>query len=150
MSKFYRNILVPVDGSKEAKAALHRGISMAKEAGAGGKLVIANVIDPRAIRNVTAFDNSMVDTITEEAKKMISAYQKEAEEMGVEVVDYRIDYGSPKSLLANDIPKETDADIIVIGATGMNTVERIVVGSVTSYVTRVSPIDVLVVKGKED
>ncbi|MCO0832663.1 universal stress protein [Fructobacillus sp. W13] len=150
MSKFYRNILVPVDGSKEAKAALHRGISMAKEAGAGGKLVIANVIDPRAIRNVTAFDNSMVDTITEEAKKMLSAYKKEAEEMGVEVVDYRIDYGSPKSLLANDIPKETNADIIVIGATGMNTVERIVVGSVTAYVTRVSPVDVLVVKGKED
>ncbi|MBS9338956.1 universal stress protein [Fructobacillus sp. M2-14] len=150
MSTFYRNILVPVDGSKEAKAALNRAISMAKEAGADARLVIANVIDPRAIRNVTAFDNSMVDTVTEEAKKLLTAYKEQAENEGVEVVDYRIDYGSPKSLIANDIPKEINADLIVIGATGLNTVERIVVGSVTSYVTRVAPVDVLVVKGKED
>ncbi|MGL4689424.1 MAG: universal stress protein, partial [Leuconostoc mesenteroides] len=36
---------------------------------------------------------------------------------------------------------------IVIGATGLNAVERLVIGSVTEFVTRSAKVDVLVVRG---
>ncbi|MBS9335617.1 universal stress protein [Fructobacillus sp. M1-13] len=150
MSAFYQKILVPMDGSDESKAALERAISLSQSQGADQKsaLVLANVIDTRAIHNISAFDNSMVDTVTEDARKMLEKYQQQAKDASVETVDYRIDYGSPKALLAHDIPQEIGADLIIIGATGLNAVERFVVGSVTSYVTRVSKVDVLVVRDK--
>ncbi|MBO8441671.1 MAG: universal stress protein, partial [Firmicutes bacterium] len=37
-------------------------------------------------------------------------------------------------------------DLIMIGATGLNAVERILIGSVTEYVTRTAQCDVLVVR----
>ncbi|MCK8617773.1 universal stress protein [Fructobacillus sp. M158] len=150
MSEFYQQILVPMDGSKESQAALQRAIQLAKSQGKDqqSQLTLANVIDTRAIHNISAFDNSMVDTVTEDARKMLENYQAEAKKAGVQTVDYRIDYGSPKAILAHDIPEEIHADLIVIGATGLNAVERLVVGSVTSYVTRISTVDVLVVREK--
>lgn len=145
MTQFYHDILVPMDGSKESEAALHRAITIAKANGDNAKITLANVIDTRAIQNIAAFDNSMIDTVTEDARKMLEGYKAQAEKAGV-TVDYRIDYGSPKALLAHDIPDEIHADLIVIGATGLNAVERLVVGSVTSYVTRITKVDVLVVR----
>lgn len=148
MSQFYQQILVPMDGSKESEAALHRAISLAIADGKKTKIMLANVIDTRAIHNISAFDNSMIDTVTEDARQMLENYQEQTRAAGVETVDYRIDYGSPKALLAHDIPEEINADLIVIGATGLNAVERLVVGSVTSYVTRITKVDVLVVREK--
>lgn len=145
MTQSYQKILVPVDGSKEAEAALKRAIALAKEDG-NVELVIANVIDTRAIQNITSFDNTMIDTITEDARQSLETYKKEATDAGLSNVSYRIDYGSPKTMIATDIPKEIKADLIVIGATGLNTVERLVVGSVTAFVTRMATIDVLVVR----
>lgn len=148
MSQFYQQILVPIDGSKESEAALHRAITLANADGKKTKIMLANVIDTRAIHNISAFDNSMIDTVTEDARQMLEKYQQQVKDAGIETVDYRIDYGSPKALLAHDIPEEIHADLVIIGATGLNAVEQLVVGSVTSYVTRISQVDVLVVREK--
>ncbi|MCT3614679.1 universal stress protein, partial [Lactobacillus acidophilus] len=39
--------------------------------------------------------------------------------------------------------------LIVVGATGLNAVERLLIGSVTEYVTRTSKCDVLVCRAEE-
>ncbi|MCP6726407.1 universal stress protein [Klebsiella pneumoniae] len=44
------------------------------------------------------------------------------------------------------MPEKMHADLIMIGATGLNAVERILIGSVTEYVTRMAICDVLVVR----
>lgn len=145
MTAFYHNILVPVDGSKEAEAALNRAIALAKE-GQNVRLTIANVIDTRAIQNISSFDNSMLDTMAEDSRQSLETYKKRAQDAGVTDVSYRIDYGSPRAMIADDLPEEIKADLIVIGATGLNAMERIVIGSVTAYVTHSAKIDVLVVR----
>ncbi|MFT8406855.1 universal stress protein, partial [Liquorilactobacillus nagelii] len=43
-------------------------------------------------------------------------------------------------------PKEHNIDLIIIGQTGMNNIEKLVVGSHTSFVVRNSACDVLVIK----
>ena len=48
--------------------------------------------------------------------------------------------------IAKDLPKELGTDLIMIGATGLNAVERLLIGSVTEYVTRTADYDVLVVR----
>ena len=55
-------------------------------------------------------------------------------------------YGYPKTLIANFNESKEKIDLIVMGATGLNAVERVLVGSTTSYVVTHAPCNVLVVK----
>ena len=64
----------------------------------------------------------------------------------VQDVSYTIEYGSPKALIAKQIPEDKKGDLIMVGATGLNAVERIFIGSVSEYVIRQAPCDVLVVR----
>ncbi|WP_349515551.1 universal stress protein [Leuconostoc suionicum] len=147
MTANYHRILVPMDGSKESEAALTRAIELTLDAGDEGILSILNVIDTRAFQNVASFDDTMVEAVSDETRKSLEKYKAQAIEAGVKDVDYLIEYGSPKSLIAKDVPNEVNADLIVIGATGLNAVERLVIGSVTEFVTRSAKVDVLVVRG---
>lgn len=147
MTANYHRILVPMDGSKESEAALTRAIELTLDAGDEGILSILNVIDTRAFQNVASFDDTMVEAVSDETRKSLEKYKAQAIEAGVKNVDYLIEYGSPKSLIAKDVPNEVNADLIVVGATGLNAVERLVIGSVTEFVTRSAKVDVLVVRG---
>ncbi|MCU6392210.1 universal stress protein, partial [Enterobacter quasiroggenkampii] len=70
----------------------------------------------------------------------------QAKKAGLEKVSFSIEYGAPKTIIARDIPKAKKIDLIMIGATGLNAVERLLIGSVTEYVTRNALCDVLVVR----
>ena len=57
-----------------------------------------------------------------------------------------IEYGSPKIKVPRDIAENFRADLIVCGATGLNAVERFLIGSVSESITRHAKCDVLVVR----
>ena len=88
----------------------------------------------------------MVEQVTETAKKTMDEYIVTANDLGLTDVDNSIEYGAPKSLIAREVPEKKDIDLIMIGATGLNAVERLLIGSVTEYVTRTAVCDVLVVR----
>ncbi|CRH92933.1 Putative universal stress protein SAV1710 [Chlamydia trachomatis] len=144
MTQSYHTILVTVDGSVGAELALHKAIHVAKRNQA--RLVIAHVIDTRALHNVAAFDASVYETLEAEAKELLAEYQATATEAGVEDVSIIIEFGNPKVLLAEDIPQQTGADLMLLGATGLNAFERILIGSSSEYIMRHAPIDILIVR----
>ncbi|UOX37369.1 universal stress protein [Weissella cibaria] len=144
----YKNILVPVDGSKEAEAALGKAIQVAIRNGEDANLHILHVIDTRAFQDVTDFKTTMVEQVAETAKKTLDAYLQQAKDAGVQNVDYTIEYGSPKDIIAHQAPEKLNADLIMIGATGLNAIERLLIGSVTEYVTRTANVDTLIVRAK--
>ncbi len=88
----------------------------------------------------------MVEQVTETAKQTLDKYIDEAKQAGIKDVDYSIEYGAPKTVIARDLPQNLNIDLIMIGATGLNAVERLLIGSVTEYVTRTAVCDVLVVR----
>ena len=145
MTQQYKHILVPVDGSKEAELAFRKAVAVAKR-NDGAELHLLHVIDTRAFQNISSFDTAMVDQVTDTAKKSLDRYIQEARNDGLENVAYSIEYGSPKVVISQDVPKELHTDLIMIGATGLNAVERLLIGSVTEYVTRTAICDVLVVR----
>ena len=49
-------------------------------------------------------------------------------------------------MLAVDIPEKENVDLIMVGATGMNTFERLFVGSTSEYILRHTKVDLLVVR----
>ncbi|GAW64209.1 universal stress protein [Ligilactobacillus acidipiscis DSM 15836] len=146
MLQTYQNILVPVDGSYEAELAFKKAVNVAKRNGEKSSIHLVHVVDTRAFQNISSFDTAMVEEVTDTAKKTIEGYIEDAKKQGIKNIDYSIEYGAPKVIIAKDLPQEKNIDLIMIGATGLNAVERILVGSVTEYVTRNSKCDVLVVR----
>lgn len=146
MAQQYKHILVPIDGSQEAELAFKKAVAVAKRNGDDTELRLLHVVDTRAFQNISSFDSSMVEQVTETAKKTLDEYVDFAKKQGLTNVSYTIEYGAPKTIIARDVPQKMHADLIMIGATGLNAVERILIGSVTEFVTRTAICDVLVVR----
>lgn len=144
MLQQYSKILVAVDGSYEAELAFRKAVEVAKRNKA--HLFLIHVIDTRAFQNVSSFDSAMVEQVTETSKSTMEEYVKTAQDAGLEDVSYSIEYGAPKTIIGREFPKKHDIDLIMIGATGLNAVERLLIGSVTEFVTRTSTCDILVVR----
>ncbi|KRK39788.1 universal stress protein [Loigolactobacillus bifermentans] len=147
MLQEYHNILVPVDGSKEAELALHKAVDVAKRNGAH-----LDVLDVLATQQFEVSYSSFVDgdviyKMSEDVKTYLDRLVKEIrEKQNFTDVAIHIRFGNPKTVIARDFPAEHKNDLIMIGATGLNAVERVLVGSVASYVNRNAITDVLVVK----
>src|SRR5699024_10930635 len=133
-------------GSYEAELAFRKAVNVAKRNGDDSSIHLVHVVDTRAFQNISSFDTAMVEEVTATARKTIEGYLEDAKKEGIKHIDYSIEYGAPKVVIAKDLPAENDIDLIMIGATGLNAVERILVGSVTEYVTRNAKCDVLVVR----
>ena len=143
MEANYQQILVPVDGSKNAKRAFKRAVRIAHDNHA--KLHLVNVIDTRSFENVSSIDESTVNELTDDAKTMLDKYQRIAEKRGIDT-DYSIEYGSPKTTISHQMTKRWHVDLIVMGANGLTTVERVLIGSVAAYVSHAAPCDTLLVR----
>lgn len=144
MLQQYKRILVAVDGSSEAELAFKKAVNVAKRN--QGELFLAHVIDTRAFQTVSSFDGMLAEQATELAKQTLEDYKKIAHDNGCDNVTYTIEYGSPKPIIAKQLPKDHNIDLIMIGATGLNAVERLFIGSVSEYVIRNATCDVLVVR----
>ncbi|MBS4191598.1 universal stress protein [Bacillus sp. FJAT-49705] len=149
MGMKYSNILVAVDGSTEAEWAFKKSIEVAKRNDA--RITIAHIIDTRTFATVEAYDRTIAERADMFARELMEKYKNEALEAGVSNVEYVIDYGSPKIRIPKDIAKKHSVDLIICGATGMNAVERFLIGSVSENIVRYAPCDVLVIRtNKED
>lgn len=144
MLQNYNKIMVAVDGSAEAELAYQKAVNVAMRNDA--ELLLAHVIDTRAFQSISSFDGMLAEQATEMAKQTLADYKKQAEEHGCEKVSTVIEYGSPKVIIAKQLPEDHNVDLIMIGATGLNAVERLFIGSVSEYVIRHSTCDVLVVR----
>ncbi|MBN6887992.1 nucleotide-binding universal stress UspA family protein [Cytobacillus horneckiae] len=144
MSIHYENILVAVDGSTEAEYGFKKAMEMAKLNGAN--LILTHVIDTRTYTAVEAYDRTSAERANTFAKELMEKYKNECFEAGITHVEYEIEYGSPKVKIPKDIAKKYNVDLIICGATGLNAVERFLIGSVSEQITRHAPCDVLVVR----
>ncbi|WP_110927213.1 universal stress protein [Bacillus massiliglaciei] len=144
----YRNILVAFDGSEEAEWAVKKGIAIATQTEA--TLVLAHVIDARNFPTVESYDLTLRERAEREANDLMGKYELEAEKAGVHNVVTAIEVGSPKTKIPRDLAKEYHIDLIVCGATGLNAVERFLIGSVSEGIVRHSHCDVLVVRTQDE
>ena len=140
----YEKILVPIDGSKEAKLAFDKAIEVAKRNHA--KLVLAHVIDTRSLQTPTGFEGNFSDEIRKQAENLFAEYVEDAKAHNFKDVETVLEYGSPKVVISKQLTKDYGIDLIMMGATGLNAVERLFIGSVSEYVIRNASCDVLVVR----
>ena len=140
----YKNILIAVDGSTESEWAYNKAVAVAKRNDA--KLTIVNVVDSRSYASVEAYDTQIVNKATSFAESLLSGYKEFAENNGVHNVATKLEFGSPKTVIPKKLAVDFDVDLIMCGTSGLNAVERFIVGSVSESIVRNSPCDVLVVR----
>ncbi|MGY3724739.1 Nucleotide-binding universal stress protein, UspA family [Granulicatella balaenopterae] len=140
----YTRILVPVDGSQEAKLAYDKAIEVAKRNNA--TLVLAHVIDTRSLQTPAGFEGNFTEEIRSQAENLFGEYIEQAKESDFEAIETVIEYGSPKHIISKNLPVDHNIDLIMIGATGLNAVERLFIGSVSEFVIRNARCDVMVIR----
>ncbi|KMN37632.1 universal stress protein [Lysinibacillus capsici] len=136
----YLKIAVAIDFSEQSLKALERASQLAKEHNAILQLV--NVIDTKSFGAVSAYDLKYAEELKKENILKMEKLEKEALQTGVKEVESIVETGSPKGILTQ-LPQ---VDLIVCGATGLNRMEKMMLGSVAEKVVRHALCDVLIVR----
>lgn len=147
MALEYQHLLLAVDGSREAEWAFKKSIEIARRNNA--KLNIVHVVESRPFTGVEVYDPSLEEHAFKLGKELLAKYKKEAEQTDIPNVNVILAVGSPKYLITGEIAKQVNADLIICGATGLNAIQRFIIGSVSEHIVRESRCDVLVVRTKE-
>lgn len=146
-SQEYDSILVGTDGSDQAKLAFEKAIAVAKRNNA--KVVVAHIIENKLYGGTMSFSTFTPDLVqaeSDESRKLLNSYVEEAKELGYDNVETVLEYGSPKVMMSKDLPEKYKTDLIMVGQSGLNAVERLVMGSVSDHIIRTAPCDVLIIR----
>ena len=148
-SKEYTRVMVAVDGSKTSEIAFKKAVDIV--ARNQGKLYIAHIVDTRTLQVFPQYERPLngsdfLNQQSNAAKQTLDKYKEWAEQRNVTDIEIIIKNGSPRTELADVLPEEYEIDLLILGATGLNAIERAFVGSVSQYVVRNAPSDVLIVR----
>lgn len=136
MSREYQRILVPVDGSQQSINAFKKAVQIAKRNQA--ELHLVTIVDKQ--------DNPKeAEDIQHEKENLFTALDNHAKREHVPI-HKAIKHGDAKKLIAEELVKDWDIDLIVMGATGKGRIAKLIIGSVTSYVTKHARCDVLIAR----
>jgi len=139
----YRNVLVPTDGTDCANQALAIGVDIAAVEDAA--LHLLSVIAIAAL-GPDARPDIQWEILEERAQELLDEAAAFTEEAGVELAARSVE-SSPsihRAILA--YIEDHDIDLVVVGTHGRTGFDRYVLGSVTEYLVRTSPVPVLTVR----
>ncbi|OPX59337.1 MAG: Universal stress protein [Methanomassiliicoccales archaeon PtaB.Bin134] len=138
----FKKILIPTDGSEYTKAAIDKGLEMAKAAGA--EVTALYVVDQTSFINFP-MDSTIVSVYTlleKEGQEAMEYVKQRAEAMGVKVIT-KIEEGSPSRKI---VDMSADHDLVVMGTLGRTGFSKLLLGSVAERVVRFAKCPVLVVR----
>lgn len=137
----YDQILVPVDGSDPATAALDHALDIAADHDAAvHALNVANTNAP----SLTRIGVDVVDALMQEGAAIVAKAREHGEKRGVSIVTEVIQ-GEPAPVI-RAYAERTESDLIVMGTRGQRDLGEYVLGSVTDQVVTGSEIPVLTVR----
>lgn len=145
----YEHILVPLDGSRNSKQALEEAVKLAKQF--KSKISLLTVINNTNFyygTGAAGMPPSMYDDHKQMAEKILADAKKYVETQGI-AYEATADIGNPKNIIAHIYPDQHGIDLIVIGKSGVDALNRLLIGSTTAYVVRNAATKVLVVNAKD-
>ncbi len=144
----FTHILVPVDGSKNAMAALEKAVALSKLSGAALTLLTVyrhHSMLEASFSMVRRDDpGSMDDIMRGHAKEVAEEAKAQAVALGATEARAFVRNG-PVARSIVTFAEEHDADLIVIGSRGLGSIEGYLLGSVSHKVTGMADCPVLVV-----
>ena len=141
--KKIKNILVPLDGSKNSIRGLDEAIYIARHTHATITGVFDEYLPPvYAIHNL-----GLGKDFKKKAKKILESAKTKSAKNGILFKYKMIGAGDPGyDIIQFAHSRKNKFDLIVIGSRGMGSVKEFFLGSVSNYVVHKSKIPVLIVK----
>jgi nucleotide-binding universal stress UspA family protein len=141
----YNTVVVGTDGSATSFRAVERAAELARDAGAALVIACAYVPErPDPHTQDVLGDEAYQVTGSAPADDTVSRARDLAAAAGATKIETAAVQGKPADTLCR-IVKERDADLLVVGNRGLNTLAGRIIGSVPLDVVRHAPVDVLVV-----
>lgn len=137
----YDNILLPTDGSENAERALEQAIGLAT--GYDATLHVLYVVDVKHMVSEVA-ENVMSEQLKQMGHAVVDDIAERADRAGVHV-NPSVLPGTPAQEILT-YAGEHEIDLIVMGTRGRTGFDRLLVGSVTEKVVRLSDTPVLTVR----
>jgi nucleotide-binding universal stress UspA family protein len=141
----FGKILVAIDGSKTSEKARDTVLEMAKIWGAE---VHAIYVIETGLFSSIPMDNTwevIYGMLKAEGEKALGETKKKAIEEGVTAQTYLREGHAGNEILK--VAQEAGADMVVVGSHGKTQIDRLLLGSVSSYVVKYSTITTMVVRG---
>gem|GEM_PF-153697 len=144
-------LLVAMDGSATGEKAFRKALHLGKELNA--ELHALYVAPPKnypltpptpAYSRIDPTYDALATIIDKETEHMQHRMESIAEEIGAEI-RIHIQTGDARSEIIR-LAQQLAADIIVLGSVGRSRLDRLLLGSVSSYVVEHSPISTLIVR----
>ncbi|MGE7952018.1 universal stress protein [Lysinibacillus xylanilyticus] len=140
MTTNYKKIAVAIDFSEQSLKALEQAIELTLQYDAALELV--NVIDTKSFGAISAYDLNYAEELKNDNSNKMEELKKKVLAAGVKEVGAVVVTGSPKGILT-ELP---GVSLIICGATGLNRMEKMVLGSVAERIVRHAKCDVLIVR----
>ncbi|MDE2518267.1 MAG: universal stress protein [Methanocorpusculum sp.] len=137
----FSRILVALDGSEISKIAYSRALEFAKENNAELH-AIAVVNSPHMWKDDSPANQTRSET---DAKMLLDQLEEIAKEAEVSFTPHLVS-GHPGDRIVSTAD-EMDADLIVVGSLGKSHLDRLLLGSVSAYVTQYSMRNIMVIRG---
>jgi len=148
MSRF-RSILVPLDFSAHADAALELAIELAREAGATVHLFHAYGIPLGAIPPYgVAIPEGLLVGVRDAAARQLEKAAQKVEDAGLKCETHLL-HASPPSDGIVEGARSVGADLIVMGTRGLTGLQHVLLGSVAERTVRLAHCPVLTVPDRK-
>jgi nucleotide-binding universal stress UspA family protein len=140
----FANILVTIDGSDASQRALERAVEEAKVWSA--QLHVAYVVETGLFSSLPA-DNTveiMFRVLEKEGKEVLEKAKKYAAAKGVTAFTHMKQGHAGSEVIA--LAEKEKADLIVVGSHGKSQTDRLLIGSVSTFVVTHSKVTTMVVR----
>lgn len=141
----YEEILVPTDGSSPSLGALDEAAELA--ASQDATIHVVYVLDATMLGDVG--DVTVLESLEETAENAVERAVARAEEAGVAAVEGTVERGTPHRTILQYID-DHDIDLVVMGTHGRTGLNRLLLGSVTEKLVRLSPVPVLTIRPEDE
>lgn len=140
----HTNIMIAIDGSAESLQAVRHALLLI-EYGLRADVALVNVQEPASLLELATQDSDAIATAAVEAgEHLMAAGAALLDEAGVGY-SMEVVLGEPSTVLV-DMAEQLAADMVILGARGMGSIESVLVGSVSKAVISRCSKPVLVVK----
>ena len=136
-----KTILVPLDGSVLAEAALTPALETARET--GGALVLLRAAEAHAMPMADPTEAQV--EVVRQAEEYLANVRTRVIRAGVVNVDVSVWYGPPAEAIV-EAARFRKADLIVMSSHGRSGVGRLVLGSVAESVLRATAVPILLIR----
>ena len=140
----FTNILVAIDGSEASDLAVQRAVDEAKVWSA--KLHAVYVVETGLFTSLPS-DNTveiMYRVLENEGNAVLERAKKTAATSGVSLVTHMKQGHAGTEIIT--LAKQEKVDLIIAGSHGKSQTDRLLIGSVSTYITAHSPVTTMVVR----